>query len=339
MRDLCFEFSAHSHLGLHFRFFFLYDALFESQIDGGYTFFEQESPDTMQARDLYLQAKEKILNASILANGDPEKSRRDALNLLEKATQLDPTFAQAYCAMTSVHDYLFLLSDPTAERRALANDAIKTALRLQPDLPEFHLEYAHHLYRGYRDYERARTELAIAKRGLPKRAEVLHLEALIGRRLGQFEKAVQLFEEAIKLDPRNPQPIFDLAETLSYTRQFSAAEVVWERLINLLPSHPIARAQKEACTTVQRTANDTTYRSLLDLLSRSIPDDKFVVFGRLNVAIDHCNWPQAKQLLERTGGGDDTAQFAYGGRPVPSGCYSILLARLARGRRSKRRRC
>jgi hypothetical protein len=39
----------------------------------------------------------------------------------------------------------------------------------------------------------------------------------------------------------------------------------------------------------------------------------FVLFRRLNVATDHRDWPEAKQLLERTGSGDDAGQFTYRG--------------------------
>jgi TolB-like protein/Flp pilus assembly protein TadD len=288
---------------------------------------EAKPTKNLEAYDMYLKAKEKIENAWIL-NGDPEELRREALGLLQKATQLDPNFAIAHCTMAFVHDNLFLLFDPTMERRALADEAINSALRSKPDLPEAHLAYANHLYRGYRDYERARAELAIAKRGLSNNAEVIYLEALMDRQQGEFDKAVGSLNAAIQLDPRNPALIFDLAELLSYTRQFSAAEREWDRLIDLRPNQPKVKAQKEACNTIQRTGDDTTYRAILDSLSTSMQDDRHILSGRLNVAIDHRDWPQAKELLEKMKGGEDAAQFAFTARPVPVGCYSILIARL-----------
>jgi TolB-like protein/Tfp pilus assembly protein PilF len=289
---------------------------------------EQKPTDNIEAYDLYLQAKEKIADAEILAGGDPEKPKHDALRLLEQAVQLDPNFAKAYCLIAFVHDTLYVEFDPTAERRALGDKAINQALHLQPDLPEVHLAYANHLYRSYRDYERARSELPIAKRGLPNNAELIYLEALMYRRQGEFDAAEQSFNATIQLDPKNPQPVFDLAETLSYTRQFSVAERMWNRLIDLRPDQPIVKAQKEACNTIQRTADDATYRSILGSLPTSLAADRLVLSGRLNVAIDHRDWLQAKELLEKMKGGEDASQFAYAARPVPVGCYSILIARL-----------
>ena len=289
---------------------------------------EQKPTNNLKAYDMYLKAKEKLASAGIFANGDPEKQKREALGLLQQAVQEDPNFAKAHSLMALVHDALYLEFDPTSERRALGDEAVNRALRLQPDLPETHLAYANHLYRGYRDYERARAELAIAKRGLPNNAELAYLEALMARRLGEFDEAVESFKEAIKLDPQNPQPIYDFAETLSYTRQFSAAERVWDQLIHLIPDKPIVKAQKEGCNTIQKTANDTTYRSLLDSLSASMADDRVILSGRLNVAIDHRDWAQAKELIEKMKGSEDYSQFAFAARPVPVGCYSILVARL-----------
>jgi Tfp pilus assembly protein PilF len=152
----------------------------------------------------------------------------------------------------------------------------------------------------------------------------------MNRRQGKFDAAEQSFNATIQLDPQNPQPVFDWAETLSYTRQFSAAEGIWNRLIDLRPDQPIVKAQKEACNIIQRTADDAAYRSILGSLPTSLAADRLVLSGRLNVAIDHRDWLQAKELLEKMKGGEDASQFAYAARPVPVSCYSILIARLQR---------
>jgi TolB-like protein/Tfp pilus assembly protein PilF len=284
--------------------------------------------DNMEAYDLYLRAKEKIGDAEILVSGDPEQPLRDALNLLKEALRLDARFAVAYSLEAYVHDALYLRFDPSAARLAQADAAINNALRLQPDLPEIRLAYANHLYRGYRDYERARAQLAIAKQHAPNSSEALYLEALMDRRQGQFERAVQLFDEAIKLDPRNPLAISDLAETLSFTRQFSVAEGVWDRIIKLVPDPTIVRLQKESLNTFQKTGDDSAYRSLYELLTAPLKNDKLALSGYLNIALDHRNWAEAKDLIQKMKGDEDAAQFAYATRAVPVECYSILIARL-----------
>ncbi|HXM27170.1 MAG TPA: TIR domain-containing protein [Chthoniobacterales bacterium] len=288
---------------------------------------EQKPTKNMAAYDLYLQAKEKLVNAEIVARGDREKPIRAALSLLQQAIQLDPEFARAYCSMAFAHDALYLRFDPTPERRGLGDEAINNALRLQPDLPEVHLAYANHLYRCYADYDRANAHLEIAKRGIPNNVEAIYLEASMNRRHGQFEKAIQKFNEVIALDPHNPSLISDLAETLSYTRRFAVAGRVWDQLIDLVPDGSTVRVRKEYFTTVLRTGDDTAFRSEIESLAESMPDDKLLRSLFLNLALDHRDWQQANRLLEKMKGEEDS-KFAYGESPVPIGCYSILLARL-----------
>jgi adenylate cyclase len=186
---------------------------------------EAKPTDNLEAYDLYLRAKELIADvyASFL-HRNVAKPLRDAISFLEKATQLDPKFTLAYCKSAEAHDLLYTQDDPTPERRALGDDAVNSALSLQPDLPEAHLTYARHLYLGYRDYDRARVQLAIAKRGLPNNVEAIHIEARIFGRQGDFEKAIQELNEAIRRDPCDWDSIQSLAVLLYYMRQFRVAE-------------------------------------------------------------------------------------------------------------------
>jgi TolB-like protein len=292
---------------------------------------EAKPTENIEAYDMYLKAKEKLRNAEIVAHGDPEKPLMEAVDFLQQAVHLDSNFALAYCAIASAHDKLYVF-DPTQERQGLGDDAINNALRLQPDLPEVHLAQAKHLYRNYRDrgsgdYERARVQLEIAKQGMPNSSETAYLEALMDRHQGKFETAIQKFKEAITLDPLNPATISDFAETLSYCRQFTAAERIWDQLITLVPDRPIVRIRKEYFTRVLKTGDETVYRSLYESLPASMTDDTLVRSVRLSLALNNRDWSQAKQLLEKMTG-EDGAQFAYGNWKVPVGCYSILLARL-----------
>src|SRR5258708_18472412 len=96
---------------------------------------EEKPTNNIEAYDMYLKAKDKLLHAGTLASGHPEAPIRDALSLLEKAVELDPNFAIAHCAAAYAHDALYLEWDATPERRALADEAMDKALRSQPDLP------------------------------------------------------------------------------------------------------------------------------------------------------------------------------------------------------------
>jgi serine/threonine protein kinase len=288
---------------------------------------EAKLTENLEAYDLYLRAKELIDYADLnpLLTGY-EKPLRDAINLLDQAVQLDPKFTLAYCAEAYVHDGLYRAYDPTPNRRSLGDTAVNNALRLQPDLPEVHYAYAHHLYVSYRDYERARVQLAMARRGMPNNTAAMVLAAFMDRRQGDFEKAIQELKAAIILDPRNPMT--ELPNSLSMARQFSAAAEAYDRAIDLAPDYPILKLIKAYWVTFLKTGDDTALRSALAALSVSMAEDRDVVTWGLDCALLDRDWHQALGLVDELKGGDDDGGFGYMQVPVPAGCYLILIARM-----------
>jgi serine/threonine-protein kinase len=156
------------------------------------------------------------------------------------------------------------------------------------------------------------------------------LEGLIDRRQGNFEKAIREFNEAITHDPRNSASIGDLGTTFYVTRQFAAAEQIYDRLIRLLPDQPMLKVQKAFNVTFMKTGDGTALWSAVAALPVSIAEDSEVLSLRLNFALYDRDWRQAKEVIQKLKDGDDNGYFAYAGIPVPIGCYSILLARVQR---------
>jgi len=292
-------------------------------------YIEKKPTENLEAYDLYLRAKELFVSVRVsMSFGNVEKPLVDAIGFLEQAVRLDPKFTLAYCASAQAHDNLYFLYGPTPEQRALGDAVVNSALALQPHLPEVHLAYAHHLYIVYGDYERARVQLAIARRGLPNDAEAIVLGGRIDRRQGQFEKAIQEFNQAITRDPRNTLSIQELAETLFNTRQFRAAEQAFDRLIDLRPDQPILKVQKPLFVTFYETGDDIAVRAAIAALPASMADAREVLSLRLMFALVDRDWPEARELIGKMGGGEDEGNFAYAPAAVPVGCYSILLGRL-----------
>jgi tetratricopeptide (TPR) repeat protein len=285
--------------------------------------------DNLEAYDLYLQATKLITEAGVLIYiGDIEEPLRDAIKLLDQAVHLDPNFTLAYCAATNAHGILYYLYDETVQRRALGDMAIANALRLQPDLPEAHLAYAFYLYRVYRDFQRARVQLTIARQGMPDSAQSMDLEAYLDRREGNFEKAIQELKQASALDPRSPIPVSALALSLSMTRQFPEAEQAFDRAIELAPDQPKLKVQKALDFSFPRTGDAHALRSAIAALPPSMANDRSMINLRLILALIDRDWQQATELIQQMKGGSDEGDFAYVGFPVPVICYSILIARL-----------
>jgi TolB-like protein/Tfp pilus assembly protein PilF len=202
-----------------------------------------ERPPTadLTAFDLYSRAKNLLLVGTSSTSNSPTAKANwlKAADLLNQAVAHDPTFLQAYCQLASVHDELYHLRfDRMAARLALAEAAINAAFRLRPDAGEAHLARAGHLYYGYLDYDRALTELEIARQTLPDDARLFELKGYVERRRpgGNQEEALRNLERAVELDPRN---IFLLRQTaLSYDdlRRYADEEAILDRVLSIEPN-------------------------------------------------------------------------------------------------------
>ena len=195
---------------------------------------ERAPTSNINAFDLYSRAKTILLTAG--GDSHAELQIRQAIDLLNQALAHDPTFLQAFCELANAHDYFYFIGyDHTTQRLALADAAIQTALRLDPEAGEVRLARALHLYRGYRDYDGALAELETVRRLLPNDARALELTGYIQRRQGKWEACLLSLEAARELDPRN---FFLLQQTaLSYAsrRRYQEAKEMYTRALAIHP--------------------------------------------------------------------------------------------------------
>jgi TolB-like protein/predicted Ser/Thr protein kinase len=180
---------------------------------------------------LYIQAKE-------IGDVDDwegwEKSLNRKTELLEKATQRDPNFALAYCALAKTQCDLFQVTGgkerSSRPHLELAKKTAETALRIRPDLGEAHLELARYYYLANlqtSDFERARDELVIARRTLPNNSEAIAIAARIDKRQNRWDASLANFQKASQLDPRNIEVALYRRTTLLEMRRYHD----WEQVL------------------------------------------------------------------------------------------------------------
>ena len=289
---------------------------------------EAKPTENLDAYDLYLRGKDLLLGADVASwVAIPHESLIEGADFLEKSVHLDPKFTLAYCACEDAQDLLYFWYDPSPERLAKADQAVKTALQLQPDLAEVRLANARHLYYGYRDYDSAREQLALARHGLPNDVEVIYNEALIDRRQGKLEKAIEKLNTAITRDPHNPAYRYQLAISLYAARHMSAAVQVFDRLLELQPDQPMLRAQRAIYVNFMKDGDDSAIWSAIGPLPSSAGGATTALPLRLTFALVDRDFDQAAQLIEKMKGSEDNG-FAYAHRPVPVECYLVLVSRL-----------
>ncbi|HEX4708163.1 MAG TPA: tetratricopeptide repeat protein, partial [Candidatus Udaeobacter sp.] len=158
-----------------------------------------------------------------------------AEKLFEQATKLDPNFAAAFAGLSMVESWAYHSFDPLPARREKARTAANEALRLQPDLPEAHLALGFSYYYGDRNYERALAEFEIAKRGLPNEAQAYMAIGAIQRRQGRWVESTANLEKAAELDPKNSSVLVNLGYNYMGTRNFEAADKIFDRGIEAAP--------------------------------------------------------------------------------------------------------
>jgi serine/threonine protein kinase/Flp pilus assembly protein TadD len=204
-----------------------------------------EKPPTTDfaAYDLYLRAR--ALYADTTDQVHAAEKLPQAGRLLDEVVARDPHFLLAWVLLASVHsDIYFSGFDHTPARLDLAKAAVQAALRLQPDAGEAHLALADYYYHGFRDYERAGNELAIARRTLPNNAEVFEYICYINRRAGHWEEATRNLERALELDPRNFYTLQQLALTYQEVRRYADEARTYDRALTIVPGDPVTRINR-----------------------------------------------------------------------------------------------
>jgi TolB-like protein len=261
---------------------------------------EGKPTDNLEAYDLYLQGKQLLQANYFVLRSSEKQIYSKIISLLEQATQKDDKFALAYCSLAKAHDVLYDDgTDHTPERRALGDSAVDKALLLRPDLPEVHLALAAHLYYCYRDYERARIQIAIAGQTLANNSELLELTAVIDRLQGRWEKSTEGLERAITLDPRNPEPLGLLSDNYGALRRFQDAERILDRLILLEPDK-VGFSISKVFWTFAEKADVKGARARCEALPSSVKDAPSVVMNRLWYALCARDFAAAEEILKRS---------------------------------------
>jgi TolB-like protein/Tfp pilus assembly protein PilF len=201
---------------------------------------EKAPTSDLAAFDLYERAK--ALWADVTDPLHAKEKLPQAAQLLDEAVARDPQFLLAWCLLSRVHGALYWTGhDRTAARLDLANVAVQTALRLQPEAGEAHRALATYYYYGFRHYARARSELAVARRTLPNDAEIFLYTGLIDRREGHWDDSTRNLERALELDPHNLFILQQLALSYLTQHRYQDAIRIDDRTLTIVPGDPLTR--------------------------------------------------------------------------------------------------
>jgi TolB-like protein len=203
---------------------------------------EIEKPPTtnLAAYDQYLRAQ--ALYADTTDQSHARENLPQCVGLLDEAVAHDPNFVAAWCLLSNVHGTFYYLGlDHTPDRLQKANAAVQAALRIDSNSGEAHLAYALYHYRGFRDFTRARAELAVARRTLPNNAAVFFFSGVFDYRQGDWGTATHNIERAVELDPRNLLYVQQMALCYQPQRRYADELRMWDRALSIVPGDGVSR--------------------------------------------------------------------------------------------------
>src|SRR3989304_968905 len=249
--------------------------------------------ENLEAYDFYLRGNDHFNRSTAGAIGS-ERDLRIALQMYEKAVDLDSNFALAYSQLSRSTTEIYWHYDRKDEYLKDAQTAVEKAFKLSPGLPEAHLALGS-IYYHAREYEKALEQFAIAQRSLPNNPDLLQEIGFVQRRQGKWDLALASFKKAAELDPGRSDILTSLGGTYLRLSKYAEAEPYYKRVILLDPGE------------------DTPYRQLADLYVKQ--------YG---------NTEKARQVLVQTAGKVDAAELndRWVRLDVMDGHYLQALSRL-----------
>jgi TolB-like protein/tetratricopeptide (TPR) repeat protein len=174
-------------------------------------------------------------------------SEQKALRHFERATEMDPSFALAWAALSQSHSW-FCGYEGTLSREqfdghlAKARDAADRALALEPDLPSGLT--ARFLIQFSFDFDLA-GGAAVARKALelaPSDPEVLVIASRLAAAYGRRDDALEMARRAVAVDPISARTRVQLTISYLNSRLFDEAREESQRVAELNPNSIFARS-------------------------------------------------------------------------------------------------
>ena len=192
------------------------------------------------AYEEYLRGRDRVGKYiyHTVANEDIEA----AIKYFQRAVELDPKFALAHCGLGGCHIQRILKTTGKAEDLVLARNALERGLALDPEIPEARV-YMVLVYRTQGETQKARKQMVDLSREAPNNASVQFVSGVFHRLDGEYDKALQSFDEALRLNPAEAVVIsWSRARIFMYQRRYDDALLELDRGAAAEPNHPVLKA-------------------------------------------------------------------------------------------------
>jgi TolB-like protein/cytochrome c-type biogenesis protein CcmH/NrfG len=177
------------------------------------------------------EAYDAYLHALALFDRQGAEDLENAIRFFRRAVELDPNYARAWAFLGVAESEKYFYPEHTEPQLARARTAAETAFHLAPDSADGHGAMGAFYYFCLQDFDRALTELTIARERAPNDAHIVLANALVKRRQGKLDDAIALEREAAKLDPLNEDVWVNIARSFRGIRKFDEARATFDRAL------------------------------------------------------------------------------------------------------------
>jgi len=195
----------------------------------------------VHAYESYLRARAISAGMSDVPVAQLFSEGKRAISLLEDAVTRDPNFVPAYCELAKWHDDLYFqrnlgpAEEKAIDHRSLAEAALARARLSQPDSGAVHMALALHALQINRDIDEAQLQINLARVALPPNAQLETIAGRVARRQDRWDEALQCFQRALPLEPRDVGLLVLLADTNRCMRRYADFDHYMSKAIDLTP--------------------------------------------------------------------------------------------------------
>jgi serine/threonine-protein kinase len=191
-----------------------------------------------EAYEFYLRARDALFR--YIQRTHEEADLDEAVRTLHEAIGLDPEFARAHATLGRCY-VLYAQGWGGAENYVLAERSLKRALAIDPSLvnARLHMVYVD-LHQGDRDTAHATVHELL--REAPDDPSVLFVAAMIHRLDGLYERALQLYDRLLEVNPKDVVLVaINKARVYTHQGRFEEAVAEIERGRAAEPEHPLLK--------------------------------------------------------------------------------------------------
>ena len=255
------------------------------------------------------------------------------IDFYERAVQLDPSFALAWGHLSCAHAYCYFIGEyrpiratsppggPAAACGDAARKALENAQKFGPNEPKTLLALGYYQFWVLRDFGLAKSTFGQVHKTLPGSSEAARALGSVSQREGQWDESIAYLEQALVLDPRNPDILGDTAKAYAMLRQFPTALNLINRALDILPNDTDLVTLKSIIYQAQGNLQEAA-KLLVDVNVRTPSDEAFG--NKVKLLTFERNLGEAIRLLQAR-----LAQFQYGPGKSRWQVWLAILQRLA----------